>query len=106
MACLENLGYTPVGSSSAREALEHLEGGLEPDILFTDIVMPGTMNGWEQAEAARAIRPDLRLIFVSGYALETLAGSDRVPADAILINKPYRKDELARRLKEAPAGDA
>lgn len=105
VACLDNLGYTPVASSSAREALDLLEDGLEPDILFTDIVMPGTMNGWELAEAARRIRPDLRLIFASGYALETLAGSDRVPADAILINKPYRKDELARRLKEALARD-
>jgi CheY-like chemotaxis protein len=65
--------------------------------------MPGGINGWELAEQARKIRPGLKVLLTSGYALETLAERGRLPVGAVILNKPYRKAELARRLREAMA---
>jgi CheY-like chemotaxis protein len=58
------------------------------------------MNGWELAERAQQIRPELRLLFTSGYALETLVARGRIHPDTAILNKPYRRPELARRLRE------
>jgi CheY-like chemotaxis protein len=71
-------------------------------MLFTDIVMPG-MSGWALADRARQIRPGLPVVFSSGYALETLVEQGRAYADSIILTKPYRKAELAQRLREAMA---
>ena len=71
------------------------------DMLFTDIVMPGGMSGWELADQAQRIRPDLPVLFTSGYALETLVEQGRAQAEAVVLTKPYRKAELAQRLRDA-----
>jgi CheY-like chemotaxis protein len=65
--------------------------------------MPGGINGWELAERARQNRPGLKVLLTSGYALETLAERGRLPKGAVILNKPYRKAELAKRLREALA---
>jgi CheY-like chemotaxis protein len=70
-------------------------------LLFTDIVMPGGMSGWDLAENARQIRPVLPIVFSSGYALETLIEQGRAPARSSILIKPYRKSELAHQLREA-----
>jgi PAS domain S-box-containing protein len=101
VTCLSNLGYRVIEAVDGREALQRLNDGAQADILFTDVVMPGGMNGWELAERARQIRPGLKVLLTSGYALETLAERGRLPPGAIIINKPYRKAELAKRLREA-----
>ena len=67
------------------------------------MVMPGGINGWELAERAQQIRPGLKLLFTSGYALETLVARGRIHPDTAILNKPYRKVELAKRLREALA---
>ncbi len=97
---LEELGYRVIAAQDAREALTRLSEGAEVDVLFTDIVMPGGMNGWELAERAQQIRPALRLLFTSGYALETLVARGRIHRETAILNKPYRRPELARRLRE------
>jgi len=71
------------------------------DLLFTDIVMPGGMSGWELADLARQIRPNLPVVFTSGYALEMLVQQGRISAKSAILIKPYRKAELAERLREA-----
>jgi PAS domain S-box-containing protein len=106
VTCLSSLGYRVIEAVDGREALQRLQDGAEADILFTDVVMPGGINGWELAERAREIRPGLKVLLTSGYALETLAERGRLPAGAIVLNKPYRKAELARRLREAVASPA
>jgi len=63
--------------------------------------MPGGMSGWELADQARRIRPGLAVLFTSGYALETLVEQGRAQAEAVVLTKPYRKTELARRLRDA-----
>jgi PAS domain S-box-containing protein len=101
VSSLEELGYRVIAAQDAREALTHLtQGDAEVDLLFTDIVMPGGMNGWELAERAQQIQPGLKLLFTSGYALETLVARGRIHPDTAILNKPYRRPELARRLRE------
>ena len=100
VSALEELGYRVIAAEDARQALSQLTEGGEVDVLFTDIVMPGGMNGWELAERAQQIRPGLKLLFTSGYALETLVARGRIHPDTAILNKPYRRPELARRLRE------
>jgi CheY-like chemotaxis protein len=59
------------------------------------------MSGWELADRAREIRPGLPVVFTSGYALEMLAQKGRASAQVVVLIKPYRKAELAERLREA-----
>jgi PAS domain S-box-containing protein len=103
VTCLSSLGYRVIEAVDGREALQQLNDGAQADILFTDVVMPGGINGWELAERARQIRPGLKVLLTSGYALETLAERGRLPPGVIILNKPYRKAELAKRLREAMA---
>jgi PAS domain S-box-containing protein len=103
VTCLSSLGYQVIEAVDGREALQRLSDGAEADILFTDVVMPGGINGWELAERARQNRPGLKVLLTSGYALETLAERGRLPKGAVILNKPYRKAELAKRLREALA---
>jgi CheY-like chemotaxis protein len=100
VACLESLGYHVVTAVDGNEALTKLMQHPEPQVLFTDIVMPGGMSGWDLAERARQARPDLKVLLTSGYALDALVERGRLPSDAAILNKPYRKAELARRLLE------
>ncbi|WLA62806.1 hybrid sensor histidine kinase/response regulator [Bradyrhizobium diazoefficiens] len=101
---VEALGYRVVAAVNGKEALQQLRTNPAIDLLFTDIVMPGGMSGWELADQARRIRPGLPVVFSSGYALETLVEQGRAHAQSIVLTKPYRNAELARRLREAFAG--
>jgi len=75
-------------------------------MLFTDIIMPGGMSGWELADLARQFRGNLPVVFSSGYALDTLVEKGLASARSIVLTKPYRKAELARRVREALAAGA
>jgi PAS domain S-box-containing protein len=97
---IESLGYSVIAAINGNDALLKLRANPEIDMLFTDIVMPG-MSGWELADLARQVRPALPVVYSSGYALEVLAQQGRAPAESIILVKPYRKAELAERLREA-----
>ena len=97
---IESLGYTVVAAVNGSDALVKLRAHPDLDMLFTDIVMPG-MSGWELADLAHQIRPDIPVVFTSGYAMEALVEQGRAPPRSIILTKPYRKIELARRLREA-----
>jgi CheY-like chemotaxis protein len=103
---VESLGYTVVAAVNGSDALLRLRTNPHIDLLFTDIVMPGGMSGWELADVARQIRPGLPVIFSSGYALEALIEQGRAPAQSIILTKPYRKIELAHRIREALADNS
>jgi PAS domain S-box-containing protein len=100
VASLESLGYGVIAAIDANEALQKISSGVEIDILFSDIVMPGSINGVELAERARILRPNLKVLLTSGYALETLAARGHLPVDVAVLNKPYRRADLSRRLNE------
>ncbi|MCP3370919.1 PAS domain S-box protein [Bradyrhizobium cajani] len=103
---VEALGYRVVAAVNGKEALQVLRTDPSIDMLFTDIVMPGGMSGWELAEQARRLRPGLPVLFTSGYALETLVEQGRAHAQSVVLTKPYRKVELARRIRDAFAAVA
>ncbi|MBR0855231.1 ATP-binding protein [Bradyrhizobium liaoningense] len=96
---LESLGYKVVPAANATEALAIAAEGTAFDLLFTDIVMAGGMNGRELAEQMVAARPSLRVLFTSGYAYDSLHAQGRATMGAPLLRKPYRKAELAGMLR-------
>lgn len=95
---LEELQYRVVVARDAREALSHLRGPDRIDIMFSDVVMPGGMNGAQLATEARILRPDLKVLLTSGYVGDA-ANNDLREIDLPVLNKPYRRDELAEKLR-------
>ena len=86
------------------EAMKVLSGDRPIDVLFTDIVMPGGLDGAELARRARQLRPGLRVLLTTGFA--AINQQDGVVLDAALplLHKPYRRDDLARKLREVLDG--
>ena len=95
---LAELGYRTLAATHAQEALDRLKGPERIDILFSDVVMPGGMNGMQLAVAARRLRPGLRVLLTSGYTGSPLSGGD-LPADQPLLSKPYLREDLADKLR-------
>jgi PAS domain S-box-containing protein len=103
---LQSLGYAVLAAVDGNQARQKLGSEARIDVLFTDIVMPGGVSGWELADLAKQARPGLPVLLTSGYALETLIKHGRTSGDSFVLTKPYRKAELARRLREALNGAA
>jgi YesN/AraC family two-component response regulator len=80
--------------------LEILDGADRIDLLFTDIVMPGGLNGKELATKARGKHPDLRVLFTSGFPGTSTGPGTRFEERDVLLSKPYRKHDLAKAVKE------
>ena len=102
---IAGLGYIPLEAADARAALKILEADDGIAVLFTDVMLPGGMTGLELAEAARRLRPELRLLFTSGYSEDLNARSTAASSDLPVLAKPYRKRALAR-LLETILGEA
>ena len=92
---LEDLGYTVLGEPDGPSALKSLEAHPEVDILFTDMVMPGGLNGHEVAERAQELRPGLPVLLTSGYSRDAFSEGRRFP----LLSKPYTDVSLAQTLR-------
>jgi CheY-like chemotaxis protein len=108
VAALEALGYRVLQAANAATALELLRaGGARIDLLFTDVVLPGGMNGDALAAAVTALRPGLPVLFASGYAPATGVAT---PPSARRLDKPYSLELLAvhcrQAIDRAGAGDA
>lgn len=97
---LGRLGYVVYAAEDGDQALRHLSEGVRADLLFTDVVMPG-MSGLELARRARALRPCLRVLYTSGYPVDSLETDAVVQREADILLKPYRKSDLAHRLRRA-----
>ena len=95
---LEGLRYQVIVARNAREALQHVSGPHRIDVMFSDVVMPGGMNGAQLAAEARRVRPDLKVLLTSGYVGTPDAISAPVN-DYDLLSKPYRRNELAQKLR-------
>jgi CheY-like chemotaxis protein len=95
---LAELGYRTLTATQASQALERLGGPDRIDILFSDVVMPGGMNGVQLSVEARRLRPGLRVLLTSGYT-GTALDEQGVPTDLPLLSKPYQRDELANQLR-------
>jgi PAS domain S-box-containing protein len=101
---LSGLGYTTLVAGDATEALEYIDGVKNFDLLFTDVIMPGAMNGRELADEAVRRRPALKVLFTSGYTEDAIVHHGRLDPGVLLLAKPYRKSDLARMVRVALAG--
>jgi CheY-like chemotaxis protein len=97
---LNALGYKVKEAGDAASALAVLAEG-PVDLLFSDIVMPGGMNGFELAERAGGLQPGLKVVLTSGYPQQLGHANAAAPSGTHrLLQKPYRKQEIARVLRE------
>jgi PAS domain S-box-containing protein len=97
---LTSLGYRVIAASSGAEALDTLQRDGPIDLLFTDVVMPGELAGRALAAKAMEVRPGLKVLFASGYFEGALVGKGQLEADVHFLPKPYRRQELARKIEE------
>jgi len=97
---LESHGYTVIEASSGSSALKLAEKTARPiDLVISDVVMPG-MSGRQFAEALRVLRPDFRLLFISGYTDDAVVRHGIVKANEAFLQKPFSPDALARKVRE------
>jgi CheY-like chemotaxis protein len=98
---IRDLGYQVIEAADGRQARLILDGYASIDLLFTDVVMPGGMTGRQLADAAKERRPTLRTLFTSGYTENSIVHQGRLDPGVHFLAKPYRRQELARKLREA-----
>ncbi|MCE9649814.1 MAG: PAS domain S-box protein [Parvibaculum sp.] len=96
---LKSLGYRVISVDNGPEALEVVRSGEEIDLLFTDVVMPGGLNGRQLAEEARKLKPGLKVLFTSGYTENAIVHHGRLDRGVHLLSKPYRRSELAAKVR-------
>ncbi len=96
---LRNLGYEVLTAENGVAALEVLRVRSDIELLFTDVVMPGGINGRQLADAARALHPQLKVLFSSGYTENAIVHHGRLDRGVQLLSKPYRAVDLARKVR-------
>jgi len=101
VAQLTGLGYTTIEAADGVEALRVVETNGAIDLLFTDVVMPGGINGRMLADEVTRKRPAIRVLFTSGYAQNAIVHHGRLEAGVHLLGKPYRTADLARMVRVA-----
>jgi CheY-like chemotaxis protein len=97
---LRELGYKVLEAPNAAIAPHIVSGGSRIDLLFTDVGLPGGINGKRLADAARQRRPDLRVLFTSGYARNAIVHDGRLDPGVLLIAKPFTYAALASKIGE------
>src|SRR6267378_5648081 len=100
---IQSLGYVTLAAVNAAEALVVIDSPTEIDLLFTDMIMPGSMNGRQLAAKALQRRASLKILFTSGYSNEAIIHHGHLDAGVLLLAKPYRKSDLARMIRAALA---
>jgi len=96
---LTGLGYTVQAAADAGAALCLLENGARPDVLFTDVVMPGELTSRALAERAQRMLPGLAVLFTSGYTQNSIVHNGELDQGISLLSKPWRTEELARQMR-------
>ena len=103
MTQIESLGYTTLEAANASDALQIVDNVATIDLLFTDVIMPGNMNGRQLVDEALKRRPGLKTLYTSGYTENAIVHHGRLDSGVLLLAKPYRKSELARMIRLALA---
>jgi signal transduction histidine kinase/DNA-binding response OmpR family regulator len=98
---LGTLGYRVLQAASIEYALEMLEKGGRIDLLFTDVVMPGPLKAADLAKRARELQPHIAVLFTSGYTENAIIHNRQLDAGTSLVGKPYRREDLARKVRAA-----
>ena len=100
---LQQLGYTVLQARDAASALAIVDTGVHIDLLFTDVVMPGSLRSPEMARLARERRPHMAVLFTSGYAQDAIVHGGRLDPGLDLLGKPYTQDALASKIRHVLA---
>jgi signal transduction histidine kinase/DNA-binding response OmpR family regulator len=100
---LRDLGYTVIGAANGAEALQLLDSGLSVSLLFTDVVMPN-MSGRELAEQARKRRPELKILYTTGYTRNAIVHNGILDPGTNLLPKPFSIDDLAMKVRQVLDG--
>jgi CheY-like chemotaxis protein len=100
VSLLRDLGYRVLQAPDARSALSIIESGVALDLLFTDVVMPGTMRSPELAAKARQRMPDIAVLFTSGYTENSIVHAGRLDEGVELLSKPYTQEALALKVRQ------
>ena len=103
-AMIEDMGYDVIVASSGAEGLKAIEDRRDIDLVLSDVIMAGGMNGPEMAEKALSVRPELKVLFMSGYAPGSLRQMQEELPNAIdLVNKPFTRNDLTEKVRRALA---
>jgi DNA-binding response OmpR family regulator len=105
---LSELGYRAIEVADAASGLKVLESDVNIDLLITDVALPGGMDGKEMADLARAKRPRLKVLFITGYAENAAITNGHLEPGMDVMSKPFSMDKLAARIRsiiEAHSGD-
>ncbi len=97
---LNDLGYGVLAAANAHLALELIDKRNDINLLFTDIVMPGGMNGRQLADEAKRRRPGLKVLFTTGYTRNAVVHEGRLDPGVALIGKPFTFEELGKRIRD------
>ncbi|HEV7439942.1 MAG TPA: ATP-binding protein, partial [Methylobacterium sp.] len=97
---LEDLGYTAIEAGDSAAGLRILQSDARIDLLVTDVGLPGGMNGRQMADAARTKRPELKVLFITGYAENAAVGNGHLELGMQVLTKPFALEVLASRIKE------
>ncbi len=104
VACgfLEDFGYDVIEAGDGFQALAQLQENDDIDLMFTDVVMPGGMNGFDLAQAAQSLKPNLKIVHTSGYPKGAMVHQDEPRfKNGFIIMKPYRREELQKIIRDA-----
>jgi DNA-binding response OmpR family regulator len=101
---LDELGYSAIEASDGMSALKVLRSDVRIDLLITDIGLPGGLNGRQMAEAARANRPDLKVLFITGYGENAAISNGHLEPGMHVLTKPFAVDILAARIRSIIVG--
>ncbi|HEX4861658.1 MAG TPA: response regulator, partial [Rhizomicrobium sp.] len=101
---LVELGYEVLKADNGEQALAILGSGAAVDVLFTDVIMPGPIGARELARRAQEMQPRILVLYTSGYTQNAIVHNGKLDADALLLSKPYRREDLARKLRAMLAG--
>ena len=104
VSTLTELGYKVLDAPDGDAALRIVQSGAHIDLLFTDVVMPGPVSSTELAVCAKRALPGLSVLFTSGYTRNALSTNGRLDPGIKLLSKPYRREQLASRIREVLAG--
>jgi CheY-like chemotaxis protein len=97
---LEELGYTVLEAADSATGLKLLQSNVRIDLLVSDVGLPGGMNGRQMADAGRQTRPDLKVLFITGYAENSVIGNGHLEPGMQVMTKPFAVETLAARVQE------
>ena len=101
---LSELGYTMLEAGDGASALRLLHAGARPHLLVTDVGLPGDMNGRQVADAALALIPGLKVLFITGYAENAVIGNGQLAPNMALVTKPFAMEALSAKVRALLAG--